>query len=191
MKKLIIITMCALFAVACGGAGGGSSLAVKSGGKDVKFDIKGSSTYISVMTYTEKPTGDGVVRASRGTSYSIDLVNFEPNDTVKVKPLTADSQIRVHFGFVGEENSDEKAPFKVGTYTVGAERWNKFDGASITTFADGKEKADDFGLMSSTPSAKGQLKITAVTGDSVSGEVDITDKDRSIKGSFTAKIVKK
>ena len=36
--------------------------------------------------------------------------------------------------------------------------------------------------------AEGEVKITSVTADTVSGEVDLTEGDKSIKGNFTAKM---
>ncbi len=61
----------------------------------------------------------------------------------------------------------------------------------ITTFADGKEKTDNFDTMSSMSKADGEVKITAVTADSVSGEINVTEGDKTIKGTFTAKLPKK
>jgi hypothetical protein len=40
-------------------------------------------------------------------------------------------------------------------------------------------------------SLTGEVKITSVSGDTASGEIDVTAGDSSIKGSFSAKILKR
>ena len=183
--------MCALLFSACGGgAGGGSSFAVKSGGKDLKFDAKSSNVDQSVMTYTEKPTGDGVIRSTKGGSVSFEFVNFEAPNLAAYK-LTADGQMRLRFSVVGDENTDQNTPIKVGTYTTQAEKFMRLNNVDFVTFADGKEKSDYYSMMSSSATAKGSLKINSVSADSVSGEIDVVDGERSVKGSFNAKLAKK
>jgi hypothetical protein len=40
-------------------------------------------------------------------------------------------------------------------------------------------------------SLTGQVTVTSVTDDSISGDIDVTSGDTTIKGSFTAKILKR
>jgi len=191
IKLSIVITLCALLTAACGGAGGGSSsFAIKTGGKDVTMVPKSSNADQSVMTYTEKPTGDGVIRSKKGGSVSFEFVNFEAKSLADYK-LTADGQMRVRFSVVGEENTDQKTPIKIGTYTTDAEKFMRLNNIDVVTFVDGKEKSDYYSMMSGSATAKGSLKINSVTDDSVSGEIDVVDGERSIKGSFMAKLPKK
>ena len=72
-----------------------------------------------------------------------------------------------------------------------SERFNKVSTVIITTFVDGKEKSDSFDTMSSMSKAEGEVKITAVSADSVSGEINVSEGDKTIKGTFTAKLPKK
>ena len=61
----------------------------------------------------------------------------------------------------------------------------------IKTFADGKQTDTRFDSLMSIgggKKAEGEVKITNVTADTVSGEVDLTEGDKSIKGTFTAKL---
>ncbi len=191
IKLGIVITLCALLITACGGIGSGSSsFAIKTGGKDVTMVPKSSNADQSVMTYTEKPTGDGVVRSKKSGSVSFEFVNFEAKSLADYK-LTADGQMRVRFSIVGEENTDQKTPIKIGTYTTDAEKFMRLNNIDVVTFVDGKEKSDYYSMMSGSATAKGSLKIYTVTDDSVSGEIDVVDGERSIKGSFTAKLPKK
>ncbi len=179
--------MCALFAVACGGVGGsGTSLAIKSGDKSISFSGKVGATELGNVISTTP--GQPNLQTS---SHRIYLANYEM-DTTNVgtmrKPLTSADQIRVEIGITGEAATNEKSPFKVGTYTVTNDKINDVRALLVTTYADGKESKIDFDTMSSMSKMTGEVKITAVTDDSITGTIDITEGDKSVKGSFTAKI---
>lgn len=192
MRKMILISIIAVFLTACGGAGLGTSspkINIKTGGKDSTMEIKSGGVYYGnvISTSPGKPS-------IQTFSHSIYLANYEMETTSAAtmqKPLTAPEQIRLQIGLQGEEGTKTDSPFKVGTYTLKAERFNKVSTIMITTFADGKEKTDNFDTMSSMSKADGEVKITAVTADSVSGEINVTEGDKTIKGTFTAKLPKK
>ena len=189
---MILISIIAIFLSACGGAGVGSSspkVNIKVGGKDSTMEVKSGGVYYGnvISTSPGKPS-------IQTFSHSIYLANYEMDTTnaaTMKKALTAPEQIRLLIGLQGEEGTKTDSPFKVGTYTLKAERFNKVSVVMITTFADGKEKTDDFDTMSSMSKAEGEVKITAVTADSVSGEINVTEGDKTIKGTFTAKLPKK
>jgi len=188
----IFFTCSILLFNACGGAGLGTSapkLNVKTGGKDATMEIKTGGAYYGnvISTSPGKPP-------IQTFSHDIYLANYEmdtTNPATMKKPLTAPEQLRVQIGLQGEEGTKDDSPFKVGTYNLKAERFNKVRTVVITTFVDGKEKSDSFDTMSSMSKAEGEVKITAVTADSVSGEINVTEGDKSIKGTFTAKLPKK
>ncbi|MBK9767513.1 MAG: hypothetical protein IPP63_11110, partial [Chloracidobacterium sp.] len=58
-------------------------------------------------------------------------------------------------------------------------------------FADGKETNTNFDTSFSASKITGQVEIKSVTADTVSGTIDVTEGDKSVKGSFTAKIAVK
>ena len=190
MKKYLILI--ALLLTACGGGGIGTSspkLNVKVGGKDATMEVKSGGVYYGnvISTSPGKPS-------IQTFSHSIYLANYEmetTNAATMKKPVTAPEQIRILVGLQGEEGTKDDSPFKVGTYTLKSERFNKVSTLMISTFADGKEKNDSFDTMSSMSKADGEVKITAVTADSVSGEINLTEGEKSIKGTFTAKLPKK
>lgn len=192
MKKLLLISLFSLFLMACGGAGVGSSspkLNIKVGGKDSTMEVKSGGVYYGnvISTSPGKPP-------IQTFSHSIYLANYEMDTTnaaTMKKALTAPEQVRILIGLQGEEGTKDDSPFKVGTYTLKAERFNKVSTVMISTFADGKEKSDNFDTMSSMSKADGEVKITSVTADSVSGEINVTEGDKTIKGTFTAKLPKK
>lgn len=198
IQILLILTILGglLMLAACGGAAGvltsAPKLDLKANGKDVSMEAKSTTVYSTVMTYTEKPRGDGIIRSKKGTSHSIFLTNFDiaPNDLMKAGVVpTAEGQIYVRLNFINEEGTDEKTPIKVGTYTTAAEQFMKFDGATIKIFDGGK--VVDATVLSMGKKADGELKITGVTADEVKGEVNVTDGTNSLKGSFAAKLPKK
>ncbi|MFT3743162.1 MAG: hypothetical protein QM785_02605 [Pyrinomonadaceae bacterium] len=189
MKKLIVITMCSLFISACGGAGGGSSLSIKAGGADVPMSVKSSGSDKSVFTYTPGPGQQPITATSFSAmfgNYEMDTTNFA---TMKKKLASAD-QARVSFSFYGESGSGLKDEVKPGTYKVDKEgRFMSVSTVTVTTFADGKDKETYFDLRAAD--AKGEIKITSVTADAVSGSIDVSQGDNSVKGNFTAKVAKK
>ena len=71
-----------------------------------------------------------------------------------------------------------------------ADKVNSVRSIIVVTFADGKETKTIFDTLSMHKKADGEVKITSVTADTVSGEVNLTDGDKSIKGTFTAKLPK-
>ncbi|MEQ1643203.1 MAG: hypothetical protein ABL959_07140 [Pyrinomonadaceae bacterium] len=188
MRKLIVITMCSLLISACGG-GSGSSLAIKSGDRSMSFTAKSSSTDFGnvIATSPGKPDLQTSVHTIYLANYEMDRTNV---GTMR-KPLTSADQIRVEFSVTGEAATNEKTPFKVGTYVVANDKINDIRYVKVTTFADGKENKIDFDTMSSMSKITGEVKLTSVTETELSGSIDITEGDKSVKGNFTAKIAKK
>jgi len=197
MKKLLIVILASLCLTACGAAGTGTGtsasapkLDVKVGGKDSTLNVKSGAVNYSGMAFTApgKPT----VKTSVHYIY---LANFEMDTTGPAwmrKPLTAPDQMRIDIALTGEDGTNEKSPFKVGTYSAQAANANGVRTAIIHTFADGKQTETRFDSLMSLggKGANGEVKITSVTADTVSGEVNLTEGDRSIKGTFTANLPK-
>jgi hypothetical protein len=199
VKKLLIVLFAGFWLTACGGAAGtgtptGTSapkLDVKVGGKDSTLNVKSGAVNYSGMAFTAPGKPD--VKTSIHYIY---LANFELDTAGPAwmrKPLTAPDQMRVDLGLTGEDGTNEKSPFKVGTYSAQADKVNGVRTAIVNTFADGKQTETRFELLMSLggKGANGEVKITTVTADAVSGEVNLTEGDKSIKGTFTAKLPKK
>ncbi len=186
---VLVIVGVAFFLAGCGG-GATPKLTVKSGGKETPFEIKSSMSSYGNIISTEP--GKPPVQTF---SHSIFLANYEmdtTNEATMKKALTAPEQIRIAIGIDGEAGTKSDSPFKVGTYVLKtSERTNRVSLVTITVFADGKEKSESFDTMSSLSKAAGEVKITAVTDDSVSGELNVSEGDKSITGKFTAKLPKK
>ncbi len=187
MKKLLLIALLSAFLTACGAAGIGTNapkLDVKVGGKDSTLNVKSGFVNLSDMVSTAPGKPD--VKTSAHTIY---VANYELDTTTPgwmKKPLTAPDQMRVEIQLTGEEATTKDSPFKVTTYSANADKFNSVRFVQIVTFADGKQTESRFDT--STSKMNGEVKITSVTAETVSGEVNLTEGDKSIKGTFTAKL---
>jgi hypothetical protein len=117
-------------------------------------------------------------------NYDLDAGNFA---MTLQKPLTSDDQVLVEFSLVGEEGTNEKAPLKAGAYSAKADKYMKVESAGIVTRKGGADNKNWLDRSTLT----GQVKLSVVTEDSISGDIDVTAGESSIKGSFTAKILKR
>lgn len=199
MKKLLTIILASAFFTACGTAGTGNSVAntttappkldIKVGGKSSTLDVKSGAVYPSEMVATAPGKPD-----VKTFLHKIYLANFEMDTSGGSgwvnKPLTAPEQMRVEIDLLGENGTNKDSPFKVGTYTAQADKTSGVRTVIIKTFADGKQTDTSFNSLMgyADKKAAGEVKITSVTADTVSGEVDLTEGDKSIKGAFTAKM---
>lgn len=202
MKKLLTLSLACILLTACGsaadtntgantatGAGASASspkLDVKVSGKDSTLNVKSGAVYYGnvIATAPGKPN----IQTSAHTLY---LANYEMDTSTPGwmrKPLTAPDQMRVDIQLTGEEGTKEDSPFKVATYSTKADKFNSVRFVQIITFADGKQTETRFDTSFSREKVNGEVKITSVTADTVSGEVNLTEGDKSIKGTFTAKL---
>lgn len=185
MKKLLIIAASFLLMAACGG--GSAKMDIKIGGKDTSLAVKSSGSDKGVKTFTDK---EGKITTA--TYFYAVMANYDM-DTKSVatmkKPLTAADQARVMLQLVGEEGTDQKSEFKAGTYKADPTgKFMKLDSLTVLTFADGKEVSTNFDTSFSTSKITGEVRVKSVTAEEISGEIDVTDGDKSVKGTFTAKI---
>ncbi len=173
--------------VACGG--GGAPLTVNVDGNERTLDITSSGTYTSTKTFTQ--TRDGGSTITKAASHYIVVGNYEIDTSSGMlsmnKPLTEAGQMRFAIQIVGREDTDDKSPIVPGTYTTAADKYDKLDYANLTVFDGGKETRTSINISK----AEGEVKITSVTDETVSGEIDLKEGDKTIKGGFTAKIIKR
>lgn len=187
MKKVWLIIVAALVLSACGGAGG-QKLEIKTAGKSATLNAKSGGVYYGnvISTSPGKPN-------VQTFAHDIYIANYDLDTTSGVtmrKPLTSPEQLRVELQLCGEDGTKNESPFKVGSYSAKADKFNRVRVITIVTFVDGKETKSTFDTMGLTPKAEGEVKLTAVTADSISGEVNLSEGDQSIKGTFTAKLPK-
>ncbi len=117
-------------------------------------------------------------------SYDLDAGNFA---MTLDKPLTSDDQVRVVFSLVGEQGGNDKSPPKAGIYSAKADKFMKVEDVAIVSRKGGADSKQ--WLERSTLS--GEVKVTSASADEVAGDFDLTSGDSSVKGSFTAKVLKR
>jgi hypothetical protein len=103
------------------------------------------------------------------------------------KPLTADDQVRVVFNLIGDEGTNDKSAIKAATYSAKADKYDKAESAGIVARKNGADVKSwlDRSMLS------GEVKVTSASADEIGGEVNLSSGDTAIKGSFTAKILKR
>ena len=183
----LLVSVVALSLSACSKGSGGNDLHVKSpaaGEKDVA--IKSGYAFAVTKSFTDinQKITTAVVYNVFTANYDLDAANF---GMTLEKPMTADDQMRVVFSLVGEEGTKDPASLKAGTYSAKADKYMKVENVGIVT----RKGAADTKTWFDRNSLTGQVTLSSVTGDSVSGDIDVTAGENSIKGSFTAKILKR
>jgi hypothetical protein len=186
-KLLLVFCLVALavLAAGCGKGSAGGSIKVNSTATGAK-DLAPKSGYTFALTKTFTETANKVTTAP---SYRVYAANYDldgSNFAVTLdKPLTSDEQLRVVFSLVGEQGGNEKVAIKAGTYPAKADKYMKVEDVLIVSRKGGAESKT--WLDRSTLS--GEAKVTSVSGDKISGEIDLTAGAMSVKGPFTAKIL--
>lgn len=117
-------------------------------------------------------------------NYDLDAGNFA---MTLDKPLTSEDQVRVVFNLIGEEGTNEKSPLKAGTYSAKADKYMKVETVGIVS----RRGSSDTKTWFDRSTLSGQVKVTSASADEISGDIDVTAGDNSIKGSFTAKVLKR
>ena len=184
---VLIIFASALLLSACSKGGGGNSLHVKSpaaGEKDLV--AKSSYAYAVTKSFTDinQKITTAVLYNVYAANYDMDAGNFA---MTLEKPMASEDQIRVVFSLVGEEGTKDPAPIKAGTYSAKADKHMKVENVGIVTRKGSADTKTWFDRSTLT----GQVNVTSVTDDSISGDIDVTSGDSTLKGSFTAKILKR
>jgi hypothetical protein len=183
----VFMIACAVFLVSCSKGGGGNSVHVKSpatGEKDLA--VKSSYTYPVTKTFTDI-TGKITTAATYNVyaaNYDLDAGNFA---MTLDKPMASEDQMRVVFSLVGAEGTNDKSPLTAGTYSAKADKYMKVDTVGVVTRKGSADTKNWFDRSSLT----GEVKLSSVSDDSISGDIDVTAGDATIKGSFTAKILKR
>ena len=180
-----LVIVCVLSLLACSKNGGGNDLHVKSaaaGEKDLAIKTAFADPVTKSFTDTSGKITTAVVYNIHAANYDLDGGRFGASLN---NPMPADDSIRVMFSLVGEEGTKENSPLKAGTYSAKADKYMKVETVGIVTRKNGIEIKNWFDRST----LNGEVKVTSASGDSASGDIDVTAGDSIIKGSFTAKIL--
>jgi len=177
----------ALLLSACGKTAGGNAIHVKSNVTTEK-DLAIKSAYAFPVTKSFTDINGKLTTASVYyvylANYDLDSKNFA---MTLDKPVTADDQVRVVLALIGSEGTDEKSAAKTGTYSAKAEKYSKAESAGIVARKNGTEVKSWLDRSMLT----GEVKVSSASADEISGDVNLTSGDTSIKGPFAAKILKR
>lgn len=207
IRTLSLVIVAASLLMACGGAGTNtgtssgttsstSAFVVKIDGKDVPVEIK--SGWEAGSEYSEFSGPGGKVTLKTGLQ-EIALRNYEYDPkknygAIKMddEKLTAPGQIRVVITLWDEKGTtDKNTPIKPATYASDHKDSMSLSAVTVQFFGEGKDEVKGLSFSGGTLN-KGEVKITSVTGGTVTGEIDVSgtsgEKDFSVKGTFTAKI---
>lgn len=195
MKKYLLIIVLSFLLAACGGTTGTPGTSSGAG----KLSIQFKPTTISKLDMKKDfEAKKGLVSplainvdAKPIIRYMIDLTDFdEANPSSKPK---ADNQMLVTIALFGKSGDTAETPLRTGTFELAPqyakvdEKYDRISNVYGNVFKDGKNEEYSF-----TTGGKGTVKINSVSGDTVSGEIDITQENGgSIKGNFTAQMKKK
>ncbi len=175
----------ALLLSGCSKGAGGNGLHVKSPATGEK-DLAVKSSYAFAVTKTFTDTANKITTAPSyrvyAANYDLDAANFA---MTLDKPLTSDDHLRVVFSLVGEQGGNEKTAPKAGTYSAKADKFMKVEDVGIVS----RKGGSDSKVWLDRSTLNGDVKVTSVSGDTISGDVDLSAGDITIKGSFTAKIL--
>jgi len=181
-----LVLACAVLLVGCSKSGG-NQLHVKSAAAGDK-DVATKSAFADPVTKTFTDTSGKMTTA---VVYNVHAANYDLNGerfgASLNNPMPSDDSIRVMFSLVGEEGTKENSPLKAGTYSAKADKYMKVEAVGIVTRKNGTEIKNWFDRST----LNGEVKVTSVSGDSASGDIDVNAGDNTIKGSFTAKILQR
>ena len=189
-KKILTFLFVIIFAlliVGCSRTGGSTELHVKSaaaGDKDVATKSAFADPVTKTFTDINGKMTTAVVYNIHAANYDLDAGRFGASLN---NPMPADDSIRVMFSLVGEEGTKENSPLKTGTYSAKADKYMKVETVGIVTRKGGADIKNWFDRST----LNGEVRITSVSGDSASGEIDVTAGQNAVKGSFTAKILQR
>jgi hypothetical protein len=183
----LIVFACTILVAGCSKGSGGSGLHIKSPATGEK-DVPVKSAYAFAVTKTFTDTSNRITMASaynvNAANYDLDASNFAMTLN---KPLTADDQVRVMFTLVGEQGTNEKSPLKAGTYSAKADKFMKVETVGIVSRKGGADNK----VWLDRSTLTGEFKVTSASSDEISGDLDLTAGETAIKGSFTAKLLKR
>jgi hypothetical protein len=170
--------------VSCeGGSGGG--IQIKSPDTGEK-NLAQKSGYAFAVTKSFTDTSGNITTAP---SYRVYIANYDLDPKLFAqtlnKPLASDDQVRIVFSLVGDQGGTEKTPAKTGTYSAKADKFMKVEDASLSA----RKGAADNTQVLVRNTVSGDVKVSSVSGDTITGEIDLSSGDMAIKGPFTAKIL--
>jgi len=177
----------ALLLWGCAKSAGGNAVHVKYAATSEK-DLAVKSAYAFPVTKTFTDVNGKVTTAAAYkvylANYDLDAKNF---GMTLEKPLTSDDQVRIVFSLVGDEGTNDKSLLKSGTYGAKADKYMKAESAGVV----GRKGGADITSWLDRSMLTGEVKLNSVSADDLNGDLNLSSGEMSVKGSFTAKLLKR
>jgi hypothetical protein len=182
-----MLILCTIVVQSCGQTSSSNVVHIKSSATGEK-DLAIKSGYAFAITKTFTDINGKMTTAS---AYNVYLANYDldsRNFAMSMdKPLTGDDQVRVVFNLIGEEGTNDKSPPKAGDYSAKADKFLKTETVGLVA----RRNSADLKSWLDRTTLTGEVKVTSASADEISGNVDLSSGDISIKGSFTARVLKR
>lgn len=205
MKKVILVICAGIVLSACSGGAGNSGTAGNSATgakpattgagtievklKDKSYKLEPKALWFFSEDWTiNLPDGKNIPTSNRyvvAANYDLETTYGRSNTMKKIE--SADN-VRVMIALQDKENVTKDAPPTVGDYGPKLEEFQKLLNVQVFTMESGMRPA--INISGSYSDNKGGVKIISVSGDTVTGEIDFSNTENTIKGPFTAKIWK-
>jgi hypothetical protein len=163
-------------------------ISVKLENKEISFE----PTYARFVTFKKglilkDSTIQNKSERVEATVHRIYLANYDlqltdPNKQ-DYRRTSSDGQYRVEIQIEAEKDAAENSAIKAKDYQPKTEPFDRISWITISRFNEGKDLSSILGGSK----AAGMVKITSVTDTEISGEIDFSDSDGSVKGKFTAR----
>ncbi len=111
-----------------------------------------------------------------------DLDSSKQFASLNKQVLDKPDQLKVQIILTGDMDSTRDSALKAGEYPANYERYNRISSVKIHHVVDGKEEVKNL----NSRDWKGKIVITSVEGKTIKGEIDLSEGDTSIKGTFTS-----
>ncbi len=185
MRRIVIVVSVALFLIACNRQPAEkptiSRIDINVAGKPSVMELKSGFMRILVR---ESPDP-----AYRYAKYCFTLGNFDLLDNKALeRALKKDTARIIYFEILGPTGSTKETPLAPGNYTTDARVLPKFENLSLAIFTiqNGKQ---EWTSSKTSPAfdTHGEVKITAIEGDYIKGEINITTGSTlAARGNFIA-----
>jgi hypothetical protein len=197
VRTIFLIVGVSLFLAACGAKSqpteSQSTIAIRYDGKEIPFVEKSAWQTVQKALFGSSPNVANNSHALRWISirnYDSDGSKSNPNH----EQLTAPEQVKIFLSLHDDAGTDVNTPLKIATYKGDSSAPMTFELINVFVFKDGKEQRLYVYPSSESDPTSSQVKITAVNGDTISGEINavgkMDGKELSVKGPFTAKVYK-
>ena len=184
---LVMLFLCALLFQSCGQTTSSNVVHIKSSATGEK-DLAIKSGYAFPITKSFTDINGKMTNAS---AYNVYLANYDldsRNFAMSMdRPLSGDDQVRVVFNLIGEEGTNDKSAVKAGTYSAKADKFMKAENVGLVA----RKNGTDIKSWLDRTTLTGEVKLSSVSNDEISGEVVLSSADMSIKGAFNAKVLKR